>query len=121
MSSVEAFYTRLAEDEAFRAQIQSATSKEECSQIVKAAGYDFTQEELDAYNTKLLIEANLDPEKIQELGEKEMAEVLGGYLGDRYHLMYGAPRPRLEITPPIEIDPDSYPFPFPKHPPYYLP
>jgi predicted ribosomally synthesized peptide with nif11-like leader len=118
MSSVEAFYARLAEDEAFRAQVQSATSKEECSQIVKAAGYDFTQEELDAYNTKLLIEANLSPEQIQELGEKEMAEVLGGYLGDRYHLMYGAPRPRL-IDPPIDQDP--YPFPFPEYPyPYDL-
>ena len=38
------FYERLAIDEAFRVQINSAQSKQECSQIVRETGYDFTQE-----------------------------------------------------------------------------
>jgi predicted ribosomally synthesized peptide with nif11-like leader len=109
MSSVEAFYARLTEDEAFRAQVQSATSKEECSRIVKAAGYDFTQEELDTYNKKLLIDTGLDSSQLQELNEKEVAEVLGGFYGDgRYQLMYGGgwlpPEERMlplpELMPP---------------------
>lgn len=41
--AVQAFYQRLATDEAFRTQIQKVKSKEECSQIVKTAGFNFTQ------------------------------------------------------------------------------
>ncbi|MEH2092689.1 Nif11-like leader peptide family natural product precursor [Nostoc sp.] len=44
IENVKNFYENLANDEAFRNQIQAVNSKEECSQIVKAAGYDFTLE-----------------------------------------------------------------------------
>jgi predicted ribosomally synthesized peptide with nif11-like leader len=91
MSPVEAFYTRLSQDEVFRTKVQHANSKEECSQIVKSAGYFFTQDELDAYNTQLL-GASIDQAQLQELGEKEIAEVLGGYRW-RYLPLYGLPLP----------------------------
>jgi predicted ribosomally synthesized peptide with nif11-like leader len=91
MSSVEAFYSRLAQDEVFRNQVQNATSKEECRQIVKAAGYDFTQDELEAHNTKILATDELHSLQIQELGEKEMAAVLGGFHGGKIMQIYGSP------------------------------
>jgi predicted ribosomally synthesized peptide with nif11-like leader len=43
LENVKAFYERLATDEAFSVQIQALKSKNECRQIVKSAGYDFTQ------------------------------------------------------------------------------
>ena len=41
IQQVKAFYEKLSQDEAFRDQIRNVSSKEECSRIVKAAGYDF--------------------------------------------------------------------------------
>lgn len=52
--NVRAFYERLANDERFRTQIQAVKSKEECSQIVKGAGYDFTFEEFEEFTTQVL-------------------------------------------------------------------
>ena len=43
LGSVRDFYKQLVADDDFRNQIQNVENKEECSQIVKAAGYDFTQ------------------------------------------------------------------------------
>ena len=43
LENVKAFYERLATDEVFSSQIQGVKNKDECSQIVKGAGYDFTQ------------------------------------------------------------------------------
>jgi predicted ribosomally synthesized peptide with nif11-like leader len=92
LENVEAFYTRLTNDEAFRQQIQNVASKEECSQIVKAEGYHFTQEELAEYTAKLTGSAPTE-EEIQELDEKELATVFGGWFGLRdLPLMYGGPR-----------------------------
>jgi len=44
LENVKAFYERLAIDEVFRSQIQNVKTKDECSQIVKSSGYDFTQQ-----------------------------------------------------------------------------
>ncbi|MEN9566807.1 MAG: hypothetical protein RLZZ69_2003, partial [Cyanobacteriota bacterium] len=54
LENVKAFYQRLADDETFRHQIQNVNSKEECSQIVRAAGYEFTQQEYENYTIQLL-------------------------------------------------------------------
>lgn len=77
LKNVEAFYKRLARDEFFRDRIQKANSKEECSQIVRKAGYKFTPEELEEYTTKLL-ESNADRGELREVNEKELEAVLGG-------------------------------------------
>lgn len=80
LEQVKSFYEQLAKDEAFRNQIQNVKSKEECSQIVKAAGYDFTQAEYEEYTLELLESANSDDE-LQDLDEKELAGVVGGIIG----------------------------------------
>ena len=66
LKNVRAFYKRLASDETFRVQIQGAKSKAECSQTVKSAGYDFTQEEFEEYTAQLL-ESTATKDELQEL------------------------------------------------------
>lgn len=77
LENVKAFYEKLSTDEAFRAQIQGVKNKNECSQIVKDAGYNFTQEEFKDFTSKLL-ELSSDDEEIRDLDQKELAAVLGG-------------------------------------------
>ncbi|MEH1819598.1 MAG: Nif11-like leader peptide family natural product precursor [Nostoc sp.] len=103
LEDVKGFYEKLANDEAFRNQIQAVNSKEECSQIVKAAGYNFTLEEYEEYTTQLLESANGEGE-LKDLSEKELAAVFGGLTGKPkiqplygvvwppYQLMYGVIR-----------------------------
>ncbi|MCW5314574.1 Nif11-like leader peptide family natural product precursor [Nostoc sp. KVJ3] len=91
IENVKSFYEKLANDEAFRNQIQSVNSKEECSQIVKDAGYDFTLEEYEEYTAQLLESADSEGE-LKDLSEKELAAVFGGLTGWRNSiLIYGAP------------------------------
>ncbi|HLO88700.1 MAG TPA: Nif11-like leader peptide family natural product precursor [Nostocaceae cyanobacterium] len=87
LEHVKAFYNRLASDEGFRTQIQNVNSKDECSQIVQAAGYYFTQEELEEYTAELLESADAENE-LQDIGEKELAGVFGGAT---VRPMYGLP------------------------------
>jgi predicted ribosomally synthesized peptide with nif11-like leader len=49
LEQVHAFYQKIASDQSFRSQIQSVNSKEECSEIVKTAGFDFTPQEFEEY------------------------------------------------------------------------
>jgi predicted ribosomally synthesized peptide with nif11-like leader len=77
LENVKSFYEYLEDNEAFRDQIKAAENKEECSQIVKEAGFDFTLEEYEEYTYQLLESANSEDE-IQDLGEKELAAVFGG-------------------------------------------
>ncbi|VEP18559.1 Nitrogen fixation protein [Hyella patelloides LEGE 07179] len=75
---VKAFYERLAQDEIFKAQIEKAKTKQECSQIVREAGYIFTQEEFEAFTAQLLdSSAELNSE---QLGEAELEAAVGGFL-----------------------------------------
>jgi predicted ribosomally synthesized peptide with nif11-like leader len=80
LENVKSFYEYLADNEAFRDQIKAAENKEECSRIVKAAGFDFTLEEYEEYTYQLLESANSEDE-IQDLSEKELAAVFGGITG----------------------------------------
>ncbi|MDF5728896.1 MAG: Nif11-like leader peptide family natural product precursor [Rhizonema sp. PD38] len=77
LENVKAFYEKLASDEAFRTQIQGVNSKDECSKIVKSAGYDFTLEEYEEYTTQLL-ESSSNNGEIGELNQKELEAVFGG-------------------------------------------
>jgi predicted ribosomally synthesized peptide with nif11-like leader len=90
LAHVKAFYQQLAKDEALRNQIQGVNSKEECSQIVKAAGYDFTIQEYEEYTAQLLESVNGEGE-LKDLSEKELVAVFGGLTG-KYKIqpMYGA-------------------------------
>jgi predicted ribosomally synthesized peptide with nif11-like leader len=99
LENVKLFYARLAIDEAFRTQVQSAQTKEECSQTVKDAGYDFTSQELEDYTAQMLN----PPDGLTDLDEAELEAVMGGFqaltkLPDgRNHQMYGV------IWPPEEF------------------
>ncbi len=118
IEQVKAFYQRLAADEAFRTQIKEVKSKEECSQIVKTAGYEFTQQEFEDY-TEQILEADPSESKLKDLSEKELEAVLGGqqfflppdvWVRPMYGLaispwtppdkwlrpMYGAPKPQID-------------------------
>ncbi|WP_066424364.1 Nif11-like leader peptide family natural product precursor [Anabaena sp. 4-3] len=77
LAHVKSFYERLNNDEAFRAQIQNVKNKEECSQIVKAHGYYFTQEEFEEYTIEVLESANAEDE-LRAISDQELAAVVGG-------------------------------------------
>lgn len=102
LTNVKAFYQRLANDEAFRSQIQNVKSKEECSQIVRAAGYNFTQQEYEEYTAQLL-ESDTGDSELKDLSEQELEAVFGGasflfelWPGNK-HLMYGVVQPDLKF------------------------
>ena len=100
LESVEAFYERLAKDADFNTQIQSVKSKEECSQIVQTAGYDFTQQEFEEYTT-ILLDLNPSEGDLRDVDEKELAAVYGGL---QVVPLYGVVRqtnPEPEPWPPV--------------------
>ncbi len=81
VKNVKAFYQRLSDDEAFRAGLQTVRNKEECSQFVKKAGYDFTQEEFESYTAELLESSENETkfqDALEELEQQELAAVFGG-------------------------------------------
>lgn len=88
LENVRAFYKNLANDESFHSAIQNVNSKHECIQIVRAAGYDFSQEEFEQYTAQLL---NLSKEEIKDLDVKEMAMVVGGRRPPANLMVYGLP------------------------------
>lgn len=77
IENVKAFYERLAIDEAFKVQIDSAQSKQQCSQIALAAGYDFTQDEFEKFTRQLLDSVNAE-QNFDELSERELEAAVGG-------------------------------------------
>ncbi|NCR76920.1 MAG: Nif11-like leader peptide family natural product precursor [Microcystis aeruginosa K13-06] len=80
LEQVHAFYQKIASDESFRSRIQSVNSKEECSEIVKGAGFDFTPQEFEEYTARLL-ESDRPDEEIKDLSEEDLAAVAGGFIG----------------------------------------
>lgn len=108
LQNVKSFYKRLASDETFRTQLQAVKSKDECSQIVKNAGYDFTSKEFEEYTAQLLESKSgndeiTDLDEMTDLNEKELDAVFGGawsIVGKPIiHPMYGV------IWGPIDIQP----------------
>jgi predicted ribosomally synthesized peptide with nif11-like leader len=98
LKNVRLFYERLLTDEAFKAQIQSVSSKEQCSQIVKAEGYDFTQQEFEEYTAQML-EADSSNQELQSLNDRELEAVVGGIRS-----IIGRPglMPMYGVVPPTE-------------------
>lgn len=76
LENVKAFYQRLETDKAFQVQVKVAKSKLECSQIVQAVGYFFTQEEFEEYTPQLL-ELTTAENSLKDLDEKELEAVVG--------------------------------------------
>jgi predicted ribosomally synthesized peptide with nif11-like leader len=76
IEAVQQFYQRLSEDESFYVQLQNSSNKAECRAIVQAAGYGFTQAELEDY-TAALLEAH-PAEGVNPLAREELATVVGG-------------------------------------------
>ena len=111
LDQVHAFYKRTASDEEFRSRLQEANSKEECSQIVKTAGFDFTQQEFEEYTARLL-ESDRTTDEMYDLSEKELETVFGG--GKRMPIVPGdlMVRPMYGLFPPIFA-----PMPIPCEPP----
>ncbi len=64
IESAKAFAEIMTTDEAFRTQLQQASSDEECQALVQAAGYSFTQEEWETIRS--------------ELNEQQLEAVAGG-------------------------------------------
>jgi predicted ribosomally synthesized peptide with nif11-like leader len=99
LKNVELFYERLSADQNFSAQIQNVANKEECSQIVQAAGYHFTPQEFEEYTAQIL--EDYSSEDLQSLNEQELAAVVGGIKGiiGRPGLMplYGVVPPRYDL------------------------
>lgn len=88
LENVRTFYENLANDESFHTSIQNVKSKHECIQLVRAAGYDFSQEEFEEYTAQLL---DLSNEEIKDLDVKEMAMVVGGRRPPANLMVYGLP------------------------------
>ena len=99
IENVQTFYKRLAVDEAFRTQIQTAGSKQKCSQIVREAGYDFTQKEFEEFTSQLL-DSNAEL-NTGELNEIELEAAVGGtnaFLQDK----------RINPAQPYGLPPDLF-------------
>jgi predicted ribosomally synthesized peptide with nif11-like leader len=77
IEQVKAFYERLSSDKDFYSQLQSTTSKAECKQVVKSAGYSFTDAEFEDYTAQLL-GSKTQGDRLEFLNERELAGVLGG-------------------------------------------
>ncbi|TRU85125.1 MAG: Nif11-like leader peptide family natural product precursor [Microcystis novacekii Mn_MB_F_20050700_S1] len=116
LEQVHAFYQKVASDESFRSRIQSVNSKEECSEIVKAAGFDFTPQEFEEYTARLL-ESDRPDEEIKDLSEEDLAAVAGGFIGGfpKLYLMYGLPPNRdlllpedRQVRPMYGLPPDRF-------------
>jgi predicted ribosomally synthesized peptide with nif11-like leader len=99
LNNVKLFYERLLADPAFNAQIQNVASKEECSKLVKAEGYHFTEQEFEDYTSQVLEVGSAEP-GIQSLNERELEAVMGGiehaFPPRNIFPMYGVVPPRLE-------------------------
>ncbi|MGF2039819.1 MAG: Nif11-like leader peptide family natural product precursor [Nostoc sp. CmiVER01] len=109
IENVQAFYAKLANDEAFRAQIQGVKSKEECSQRVKAAGYDFTQNEFEEYTAQLL-ESTAGDDELKDLNEEELEAVFGGAASiTAKHNIVARPLYGVIISEPIDDCPHKPP------------
>jgi predicted ribosomally synthesized peptide with nif11-like leader len=97
VQNVKSFHKKLSQDEAFRGQIKNVRSKEDCSRIVKAAGYDFTQEEFDDYTSQLLEKDTNIGNDVEKIGERELEAVYGGFMHPRLidnpMQIYGSPLP----------------------------
>lgn len=76
LENVRAFYERLATNKTFHAQIKSLKTKNECSQVVKNAGYDFSQEKFAEFTAQLL-ESTVAEDSFRDLNEKELSAVFG--------------------------------------------
>ncbi|MEB3179157.1 MAG: Nif11-like leader peptide family natural product precursor [Nostocaceae cyanobacterium] len=77
LENVRGFLKHLAQDEALMAQIKAARSKEECSQIAKNAGYDFTSRELEEVAAQW-VESEGNDSELRDLNEQELEAVFGG-------------------------------------------
>ncbi|MEJ6486769.1 Nif11-like leader peptide family natural product precursor [Nostoc punctiforme UO1] len=95
LENVKLFYEKLTNDESFRTQLQNVQSKDECSQTVKAAGYDFTQEEFEEYTGQLL--ESIPDNEIHDLDEQELEAVVGGAISG---LIVGIGIPGLVVSLP---------------------
>jgi predicted ribosomally synthesized peptide with nif11-like leader len=121
LEDVRRFYKRLGTDEEFRAQIKGAKDKKECSQIVKAAGYYFTEAEFEEYTFNLLDLAS-DKEELADLDERELEAVFGGATNiitghapsGGAVALYGVPIYPDPIDPPSGHYPPPHPLPRPR-------
>lgn len=83
IENVKSFYQRVANDSAFSERLKNSKNKNECSQIAKEAGYDFTREEYEEFTAQLLELKTIDSE-FRELDREELAVVFGGMIGIKY-------------------------------------
>ena len=79
IESAKAFYTKMTEDDAFRAPFEQQSTDEERRQMIADAGYEFTAEEWQAAMTEM---SNSNCEG--ELNEEELEAVAGGFLTPAY-------------------------------------
>jgi predicted ribosomally synthesized peptide with nif11-like leader len=77
LENVKAFYKRLASDESFRDRLEKVKTQDEYSQILKSAGYEFTEAEFEAYTARLL-DREADDGELRELDPQELEAVMGG-------------------------------------------
>ena len=66
VESAKAYIEKVKTDEEFRNKIAATTDKEERAAILKAEGFDFTEEDVNAISS-------------DELSDEELDKVAGGY------------------------------------------
>jgi predicted ribosomally synthesized peptide with nif11-like leader len=99
LENVKRFYAHLAVDEAFQDQVRNAPSKEACTQIVRAAGYDFTTQELEDYTAQMID----PPDDLTDLDKAELETVLGGFMALRKPWPFPGPVPMYGVIWPPEV------------------
>ncbi|MEH1770599.1 Nif11-like leader peptide family natural product precursor [Nostoc sp.] len=76
IESAKALYTKLLVDEEFRAELEEAATKHQRCEILQAAGFDYTPDELKVAKTELLESAATN----DELTKTEEEKIVGGRL-----------------------------------------
>jgi predicted ribosomally synthesized peptide with nif11-like leader len=83
------FLVRLVKDQSFRTELDNGTV-EERQQILKSAGYIFSQEEFETAAIHVL--ESKERGEFTELNEEELAGVLGGCVGYKYPIIWWPPK-----------------------------
>lgn len=99
IESAKAFYSRMTTDQAFRTQLEQASTGEERQQILQAAGYDFTPEDWEAAKTQIQASNSANG----ELSDAELTAVSGGLSIPDIPIFPAIPAYGIPINDPIDL------------------
>ena len=86
IENARSFYVRVTTDEEFRTQLEQTETTEERQQIIRTAGFEFTNEEWETAKEQILAASDSNE---GELSDAELTSVSGGFPGGISIAAYG--------------------------------